>query len=178
RPRHRSARPRAPRHRRGRVEGRGGRPAAAREGLLRVRRPLRVVPGRRRRGITRNGGWQLTGSPGNPRPPRGSASDIARVVITVQALRALVYGFGAVILGSTLATEGLSAAAVGTLLTAMLAGMAIASLAVGRWADRVGRRRAYRLLLATMGISGTIFAITSWLPLLLLAALTGTLSTD
>jgi MFS family permease len=96
----------------------------------------------------------------------------------VQTLRALVYGFGAVILGSTLASEGLSDTAVGAVFTVMLAGMASASISVGRWGDRVGRRRSYRLLLATMGLSGAVFALTSWLPALLLAAATGTLSTD
>jgi MFS family permease len=108
----------------------------------------------------------------------GAAASAIRVVIAVQALRAFGYGFGAVILGSSLASGGLSDAAVGTIFAAMLGGMAVSSLLVGRWGDRVGRRRVYRLLLATMGISGAVFAITSWLPALLLAAATGTLSTD
>lgn len=103
---------------------------------------------------------------------------MARIVITVQSLRAFIYGFGAVILGSALASEGLPDAAVGAVFTTMLAGMAVASITVARWADRIGRRRVYRLLLATMGLSGTVFALTSWLPVLLLAAVTGTLSTD
>jgi predicted MFS family arabinose efflux permease len=96
----------------------------------------------------------------------------------VQTLRAFVYGFGAVILGSALASEGLPDTAVGAVFTVMLAGMALSSIAVGRWADRIGRRRTYRVLLATMGLSGAVFALTSWLPALLLAAATGTLSTD
>lgn len=113
----------------------------------------------------------------SPAPRRGSA-DVATIVIAVQTLRALGYGFGAVILGSTLASEGFSDVAVGAVFTAMLAGMAVSSLAVGRWGDRIGRRRVYRLLLATMGASGAVFALTSWLPALALAAATGTLSTD
>jgi MFS family permease len=107
-----------------------------------------------------------------------SAAQVARTVIAVQTLRAFVYGFGAVILGSALAAEGLSDAAVGGVFTAMLAGMALSSFLVGRWGDRVGRRRLYRLLLAVMGLSGAVFALTSWLPALILAAATGTLSTD
>jgi MFS family permease len=103
---------------------------------------------------------------------------VARVVITVQALRAFAYGFGAVILGTSLASQGHSDTAVGAVFTTMLAGMALASFLVGRWGDRVGRRRLYRILLAVMGLSGTVFALTSWLPALLLAALTGTMSTD
>ena len=102
----------------------------------------------------------------------------ARVVITVQALRAFVYGFGAVILGTSLPALGLSDAQVGAVFTAMLVGMALASFAVGRWGDRLGRRRLYRLLLAAMGVAGAVFALTSWLPALIVAGLSGTLSTD
>jgi len=106
------------------------------------------------------------------------AGPMAPVVISVQALRAFVYGFGAVILGSALAAEGLGDAAVGAIFTAMLAGMALTSSAIGRWGHGVDRRLLYRLLLGTMGIAGAVFALTSSLPLLLLAAATGTLSTD
>jgi len=100
------------------------------------------------------------------------------VVITVQALRAFAYGFGAVILGTSLPAQGLSDTAVGAVFTLMLVGMAVASFAAGRWGERLGRRRLYLLLLAVMGGSGTVFALTSWLPALALAALTGTMSTD
>ena len=60
----------------------------------------------------------------------------------------------------------------------MLAGSALASVALARFGDRIGRRRVYRLLLVVMGVSGTVFALTGWLPALLLAGLTGTVSTD
>jgi MFS family permease len=102
----------------------------------------------------------------------------AHIVISIQALRALLYGFGAVLLGEVLATEGLSDALVGAIFTSMLVGMAIGSLAVGRWADSIGRRRAYVGLFVVLGIAGTVFALSSWTPLLIVAALTGTLSTD
>ena len=100
------------------------------------------------------------------------------MVITGQARRAFVSGFGAVILGTSLPAQGLSDTAVGAVFTVMLLGMAVASFAAGRWVARVGRRRLYMLLLAVMGVSGGVFAVTSWLPALVLAALTGTLSTD
>jgi MFS family permease len=60
----------------------------------------------------------------------------------------------------------------------MLLGMALSSLAVGRWGERLGRRRSYLGLLGLMGVAGAVFALTSSLPLLILVALTGTLSTD
>jgi MFS family permease len=56
--------------------------------------------------------------------------------------------------------------------------MAISSLAIGRWGESIGRRRAYVGLLVVMGVAGTIFALTGSVPALVLAALTGTLSTD
>lgn len=113
-----------------------------------------------------------------PRPSRPGAPEGVRIVILVQTLRALVYGFGAVILGSVLAAQGLSDVAAGAVFTTMLAGMALSSFLVGRFGDRLDRTRLYCLLLALMGLSGSVFALTSWLPALIAAAATGTLSTD
>ncbi len=101
-----------------------------------------------------------------------------RRILAVQALRALAYGFGSVLLGACLAAGGLSDAEVGLVFAAMLAGAALASLLVGSRAERWGRRRTYVALLGVMGLAGAAFALSSWLPLLLLTALTGTLSTD
>jgi len=108
---------------------------------------------------------------------RTDRSDL-RLILEIQALRAFLYGFGSVILGSALASGGLSDFKVGVVFTAMLAGMAGSSIAVGLAGDRIGRQRAYVGLLLVMGAAGTVFALTSSLPLLVLAALTGTLSTD
>lgn len=104
-------------------------------------------------------------------------SDVA-LIFAIQAIRAALYGFGSILIGASLAQSGLDAAAVGLVFTAMLVGMAVSSLAVGRWGERLGRRRAYVVLLAVMGVAGALFALTDSLPLLLLAALTGCLSTD
>lgn len=104
-------------------------------------------------------------------------SDV-RLIFWVQAVRAFLYGFSSILIGSSLAASGLDAVAVGAVFTAMLLGMAISSLAVGRWGEAVGRRRTYLVLLAVMGAAGTVFGLTTALPLLVLAALTGTLSTD
>jgi len=101
-----------------------------------------------------------------------------RLILAIQALRAFLYGFGSVLIGTVLASEGLGSVGIGAVLTAMLAGMAIASLAIGRRGDRLGRRRTYAVLLLVMGGAGAVFALTRWVPALILAALTGTLSTD
>jgi MFS family permease len=104
-------------------------------------------------------------------------SDV-RLVFSVQAIRAFLYGFSSILIGSSLAASGLDEATVGLIFTAMLLGMAIASLAVGRWGERFGRRRTYVGLLLLMGLAGAAFALTGSLPVLVIAALTGTLSTD
>jgi MFS family permease len=104
-------------------------------------------------------------------------SDV-RLIFSVQAVRAFLYGFSSILIGSSLAASGLDAVSVGAVFTAMLLGMAISSLAVGRWGEALGRRRTYVGLLAVMAVAGAVFGVTTAVPLLVLAALTGTLSTD
>jgi MFS family permease len=104
-------------------------------------------------------------------------SDV-RLIFSVQAIRAFLYGFSSILIGASLAASGLDATAVGAVFTAMLLGMAISSLAVGRWGEALGRRRTYVALLGLMGVAGVVFALTEAVPILVLAALTGTLSTD
>jgi MFS family permease len=104
-------------------------------------------------------------------------SDV-RLIFSIQAVRAFLYGFSSILIGASLAASGLGATAVGAVFTAILLGMAISSLVVGRWGESIGRRRTYLALLAIMGVAGTVFALTGAVPLLVLAALTGTLSTD
>ena len=101
-----------------------------------------------------------------------------RTVFTIQGIRAFLYGFASLLIGSSLAQGGFSAAEVGAVFTAMLVGMAASTLAVGRWGEALGRRRAYAGLLVVMAVAGVVFALADWAPLLILAALTGTLSTD
>lgn len=67
---------------------------------------------------------------------------------------------------------------VGVVLAALLAGTAVVSIAIARYGDRVGRRRCYLVLLVLMAAAGTAFALTSRPPVLIIAALTGTVSTD
>ena len=108
---------------------------------------------------------------------RGMSAD-ARRIVAAQAARAVAYGLGSVLIGVTLARRGLSGAQVGVVLAGLLAGTALVSVLIGRYGDRFGRRRAYRLLFVGMGVAGAVFALTSWLPALILAALTGTVSTE
>ncbi len=115
----------------------------------------------------------------SPRDPGGERlSADARRILSIQALRAFSYGFGSVVIGVSLADSDLSGTEVGIVFAAMLAGAALASFGLARYGDAIGRRRAYAGLLVVMAIAGTVFALTESLPVLLLAALTGTLSTD
>jgi MFS family permease len=101
-----------------------------------------------------------------------------RSILWIQALRAFVYGFGVVVLGTALGHSGLSDAAVTLVFTAMLTGMAVASIVVGWIGDRVGRRRLYTILLALMGAAGAVFALSDSVWVLCVVGLTGTMSTD
>jgi MFS family permease len=67
---------------------------------------------------------------------------------------------------------------VGLVLASLLAGSALLSALIARFGDRVGRRRSYELLFVAMALAGSVFALTGWLPALILAGLTGTVSTD
>jgi predicted MFS family arabinose efflux permease len=110
-------------------------------------------------------------------PGRGDLTD-ARRILAVQGLRAFAYGLGSVVIGITLAERGLSSLEAGLVLTALLVGTAVVSVLLARFGDRVGRRRAYRSLLLAMGVSGAVFAVTGSVFWFVLAALTGTISTD
>ena len=124
--------------------------------------PVRVLSGERRRAAVR--GTRL--------------SRDARRILAAQAARAFAYGLGSVLIGLTLAERGLSNAAVGVVLASLLAGSALVSVLIARYGDRVGRRRCYELLFVVMALAGTVFALTGWLPALIVAGLTGTVSTD
>ena len=99
-------------------------------------------------------------------------------IIRVQALRAVAYGAGSVLIGVSLNNAGISGLGVGLVLASLLVGSAIASLILGRYGDHIGRRHCYVALLIVMALAGTAFALTTWPPLLILAALTGTVSPD
>jgi MFS family permease len=102
----------------------------------------------------------------------------ARLLVAGQGVRAAGYGFTAVLLGALLAARGFTGVQVGVVLTALIAGTALASLAVGRFADRVGRRRCYAVFFCGIAAAGVVVAAAAPLWVLLVVALTGTLSTD
>src|SRR5215216_1572755 len=104
-----------------------------------------------------------------------------RVLVTVlaaQALRGLGYGLAAVQLGAVLRDHGLDAPGVGLVLAAIVAGSAVASLALGRWGDRVGRARSYGVLYGALAAAGVLIAAGAPAWLLALVALSGALSTE
>ena len=102
----------------------------------------------------------------------------AQLLVAGQGVRAGGYGFTAVVLGAFLADRGFNTLQAGAVLTALIAGTALASLAVGRFADRVGRRRSYALFFGGIALAGVVVAAGGPWWVLLLVGLTGTLSTD
>src|SRR5215211_5263000 len=83
----------------------------------------------------------------------------ARLVLGAQALRAFGYGFAAVLLGVMLNSRHYSTLEVGLVLTAVIAGTAIASVFVARYADTIGRRRCYVGLYVMLAMTGIVFAL-------------------
>ncbi len=102
----------------------------------------------------------------------------ARRIVAAQAARAFAYGLGAVLLGATLDERRFSSLEVGVVLAAVLTGTVIASLFVGRHADRIGRRRCYVTLYVVLAVSGIVFAYSGSAWLLIAVGLCGALSTE
>lgn len=113
-----------------------------------------------------------------PEWPHWPLGGDASLLVAGQAVRAAGYGFTAVLLGALLAARGYSHLRAGIVLTAIIAGTAIASLVVGALADRVGRRRSYGAFFFTVAVAGVVVAAGAPYWALLLVALTGALSTD
>jgi MFS family permease len=102
----------------------------------------------------------------------------ARLIFAAQALRGLAYGLAAVQLATLLRAEGLQAAGVGLVLAAVMAGGALASIALARWGDRFGRRRSYAVLYLALALCGSMIAVGAPVWLLSLVALSGALSVE
>jgi len=106
---------------------------------------------------------------------RGLALD-GRLLFVTRVLRMFGYGFLAVVLVLYLAALGLDALTIGTTLTLTLVGDTLISLWLTTRADRIGRRRVLVAGSLLMVVAGAIFAATSWVPLLILAATIGVIS--
>ncbi len=99
-----------------------------------------------------------------------------RRVILARILRMFGFGFSSVLIGVTLATEGLSLVQVSLLLSIALVGSLTAIIFVALFADRLGRRRVLACYALLMALAGLAFAFSHNLILLLLAAFFGTIN--
>src|SRR2546427_5014492 len=108
---------------------------------------------------------------------RAMNPDVRRIFLA-QGLRALAYGFGSVLLGVWLDARGWSSTEVGLLLTGVVAGAAIMSIAVATLSERIGRRHFYAGLYIALAVSGAVYAFADQFWLLLIVALAGGLSTE
>ena len=97
-------------------------------------------------------------------------------MLASKGTRSFGYGFLSVILGLYLDEVGFSPVQVGFIFTATLVGSALLTGVVISRADRLGRRRMLMVSSGLMALSGIIFAVTQAPWLLLVAALTGTIS--
>ena len=99
-----------------------------------------------------------------------------RLLFAMRTLRMFGYGFLAVVLVLYLAAAGLDPLAIGIVLTLTLIGDTIISLWLTTNADRFGRRRTLVAGAALMVVAGIAFALTSFVPLLILAGAIGVIS--
>jgi MFS family permease len=99
-----------------------------------------------------------------------------RLLYGMRILRMFGYGFLAVVLVLYLAELGLDPLTIGIVLTLTLVGDTLISLWLTTNADRIGRRRVLIAGSLLMVAAGLIFALTSWAPLLIVAATFGVIS--
>jgi len=99
-----------------------------------------------------------------------------RLLFTTRVMRMFGYGFLAVVLVLYLAAIGLEPITIGVVLTLTLVGDTVISLWLTTNADRLGRRRVLVAGSVLMVVAGVVFALTSWVPLLILAGTIGVLS--
>jgi MFS family permease len=127
-------------------------------------------------------------TPTNHRPPTVAAIDASlvaslrgldrngRLLFATRVLRMFGYGFLAVVLVLYLVAMGLDAGQIGILLTLTLLGDTAISLWLTTSADRIGRRRVLIAGSLLMVVAGVVFAGTSVVPILILAATIGVIS--
>ena len=97
----------------------------------------------------------------------------ARLIFATRALRMFAYGLLSVLLGPYLAALGRTELEIGAVVTTSVLGGAGLTLALSRYADRVGRRRTLILCGLVMVATGAIFTTSDYFPLLLIGAASG-----
>ena len=100
----------------------------------------------------------------------------ARIVVAARALRTFGYGCTSILMAGMLAEDGVPAAGIGLLLGVAALGSVTASIGMGVFADRFGRRRSLLATAMLMGLAGVVFAFCESYPVLLVAAFIGTIS--
>src|SRR6476660_7891418 len=100
----------------------------------------------------------------------------AHIVILARSLRTLGYGCTSILVAGMLSEDGVSALGIGVLLGVAALGSVTASVAMGVFADRFGRRRSLLGTAGLMGLAGAVLAVCESYPLLLLAAFIATIS--
>jgi MFS family permease len=98
------------------------------------------------------------------------------ILFGTRAARMFAYGFLSVVLMLYLSELGFADAVIGLLLTLTLVGDSVISLIMTTVADRFGRKRILILGAGLMLFAGILFAFTSSLPVLLIAAIVGVIS--
>lgn len=101
-----------------------------------------------------------------------------RILLLTRGLRQFAYGLLAVVLAVALSRRGYSPIAIGALITISLLGDFCSTYLIALYADRWGRRRTLVLLAVLMALTGMIFGVARWYPLLVVMAFCGTLGTS
>lgn len=99
-----------------------------------------------------------------------------RILFSTRMVRMFAYGFLAIVLGLYLEQVGLNQDQIGLLLSWTLLGDAVISLPIGYLADRLGRRRMLLVGAGLVVFAGVVFAMTTNITLLTIAAIIGTIS--
>ena len=99
-----------------------------------------------------------------------------RLIIATRALRTFGYGCTSVLLTGMLDDDGVSSARIGMILAAAAVGCVTASILMGLFADRFGRRASLLVSACLMGMAGVAFACCESYPWLVVAAFVGTIS--
>jgi len=98
------------------------------------------------------------------------------LVIRTRALRTFGYGCTSVLLTGMLDDDGVTGSQIGLILAAAAVGCVTATVLMGLFADRFGRRASLLASACLMGSAGVMFAVCESYPWLVVAAFVGTVS--